>query len=136
MERASQAANRALSTGSEPRRTNGSASLTREQATQVAEAWRRFTEMYGPRWTSEHGVQPPAMPTDGSAPSLWLLTLANLKPEELAAGFQSLIEQGDRWPPSLSEFHGLCRPKPPGVRYLGRPISPRSALPRPTARAE
>lgn len=131
MRQASQAASRALSSAYAPRPRSGSGSsttLSREQAQQVVEAWSRFVEIYADLWTKDHGEQPPPMPTDGSAPSLWLLTLANLTPEELARGFKALIEQGKRYPPSLSEFYALCRPKPAGVRYLGRPIDRRKLL--------
>lgn len=92
--------------------------------------------MYGSRWTRQWGAEPPEIPKDGSAPSLWLLTLANLRPAELAAGFDALLNERREWPPSLSEFYALCRPKSPGVRYLGRPIDPRRALPRKTASEE
>jgi hypothetical protein len=44
---------------------------------------------------------------------VWNLGLSKLSLDEIAAGVNALVESGDNWPPTLTEFREVCKPSRP-----------------------
>lgn len=69
-------------------------------AKHIASLWLKMARIYGHRWTSGFGEA-----DDGT----WLTGLRGLAPDDIAAGYQRMIESSQyAWPPSLPEFRSLC----------------------------
>lgn len=72
------------------------------------ELWRRMAELYGFRWTSQHG--------ECDADGTWARVLSGLTPGQLARGLQTCADVGasrarggeEDWPPTAGEFLGYC----------------------------
>lgn len=86
--------------------------------------------MYGGAVLTAYGV-------DDKPHKLWVGALSKLTPDEAKRGIAALAKQGRSYPPNLTEVLEACRPKGPGVRYLGRSVDPATlALPVPRASEE
>jgi len=80
-----------------------------------------MTELYGTRWTSQHGETPTLT---------WQQGLADMSAADLGTGIVTSVKSGEAWPPSLPEFRAYCRPPrdpayraPPG-RQLPHLLTP------------
>ena len=80
--------------------------------------WLRMSEAYGHKWTSQFGSRPT---------STWSAGLATLTLDQIAAGLRRLGNRGDPWPPALTEFVSLCKPKRenPGAYKYQMPALPK-----------
>ena len=85
---------------------------TKRDAQGMARIWQRMGEIYGHRWASAWGESSNPDGTLTSAASTWLDGLRNMELDEIARGFEKLLENGLEWPPTLPEFVALCREKP------------------------
>jgi hypothetical protein len=86
--------------------------------------------MYGGAVLTAYGVE-------DKPHKLWIGALSKLTPDEAKKGIAALAKQGRSYPPNLTEVLEACRPKKPGVRYLGRPVDMAAMrLPRPKASEE
>lgn len=101
--------------------------LTTDEVDRVVRVWTTLTETFGESFTRQYGDVPP---------DLWALTIAALSEQECFEGIRRLAMQGREWPPNLGQLVAACRPPRAGVRFLGRPVDPRRALPRTAARPE
>lgn len=61
--------------------------------------------MYGAKMEQTWG----SVPTDELV-GAWAAALADLEPDELAAGLSALLRRGSPFPPTLPEFYALCVP--------------------------
>ena len=62
--------------------------------------WKRFTEIYGCKWTSNYGAEP-------TQP--WIDAIERLPGEDIKRGLNQVLKNGDNWPVSLVKFISLCR---------------------------
>jgi len=61
--------------------------------------WRRMTEIYGHKFTSNFGDQPNES---------WSRCLSDVSPMKIGAGLNELLTRADPWPPTAIEFRQLC----------------------------
>lgn len=85
---------------------NENPNLSREH---IRELWRRMTDIYGHKWSSQHG--------EIDHDDTWLRGLSDFTPAELSHGLSACAKQepdhnGDTWAPTLPEFRAMCKPKP------------------------
>lgn len=78
--------------------------LSREH---IRELWRRMTDIYGHKWSSQHG--------EIDHDDTWLRGLQDLTVEQLSYGLTQCALQepdhnGDTWAPTLPEFRSMCKP--------------------------
>lgn len=83
-------------------------------------------QLYGTSFLTMYGETPSA---------LWVTQIAMLTDDECRRGLSRLAEQRREFPANLTEFLEACRPRPQGVRFLGRPQSPDDVLKLPGPRA-
>ena len=75
----------------------------------VKELWTWMAQTYGPLWR-EYGDTP--LPA-------WSQELTRLTRAELHRGVRAVMKSGERWPPTLPEFVGMCRrQRPPAIPYV------------------
>jgi hypothetical protein len=98
------------STESGPRAT-ALASETQQRASSV---WTSMRMIFGARFQQTYGDEPN---------QAWLAAIGSLTDEQCAAGCAKLAKGPTDWPPALPAFYAACKPRDPGVRYLGTPTS-------------
>jgi hypothetical protein len=64
--------------------------------------------MFGHSWLSQYGPAP-----DGVGGDTWSAVLADLSPQQIGAGLQSLSRIPSDWPPTAPRFRALCLDVPP-----------------------
>lgn len=62
--------------------------------------WIRMAEIFGHKWTASYGDKPNEM---------WIYGLRNINKNEIKRGMSEMVNQGDSWPPSLTQFNKMCR---------------------------
>jgi hypothetical protein len=80
--------------------------------------FRRFSVMYGSKWTAMWADVPMADVLDA-----WQTDLDGVKPEQIKRALEHM-KSHNPFPPTLPEFLGICRqfrPQPSNVRYLAAP---------------
>ena len=82
--------------------------------------WQKMTALYGRQWEASYG-QP-----GGAVYKEWSKGLAKLKPDQIARGLKSVMDEGGEYPPNLIKFLRLCRQVQPAYH---KPVP--QALPRP-----
>ncbi len=60
-----------------------------------------MAEMYGHKWTSQHGV-------DVDKEGVWRKALTGVSPRQFADGLNLVVTEGDEWPPAAPVFRKLC----------------------------
>lgn len=60
-----------------------------------------MADMYGYKWTSQHGV-------DVDKEGVWEKALTGVSPREMADGFNLVLQEGKEWPPEAPVFRKLC----------------------------
>jgi len=60
-----------------------------------------MADMYGHKWTSQHGV-------DVDKEGVWRKALTGVSPRQFADGLNLVVTEGDEWPPAAPVFRKLC----------------------------
>jgi hypothetical protein len=76
--------------------------------------WSSMVELYGSAFTAAYGDEPSP---------LWAAAIAELSDEQCRKGLASLAREAREYPANLTQFVAACRPKSPGVRFLGVPLT-------------
>ncbi|MEW8645220.1 MAG: hypothetical protein AB2563_03910 [Candidatus Thiodiazotropha endolucinida] len=91
----------------------------------IAAIFEKLRRRYGTQWTAKVGINRDEIQ---ESMQTWTEILADLKPEEIAHGFERLDDEAPEFPPSVMQFKHLCS--------IEKPIEAHrhyKALPRPKA---
>lgn len=81
--------------------------------------WQRMLELYGRQWEASYGH------VDGDAFPAWRDALAELSADQVKRGLDSVIAEGNEFPPNLIKFLRLCRTPPYSTMSEAPPALPR-----------
>jgi hypothetical protein len=74
----------------------------------ISRIWEKMSAIYGHRWVSGYGLHVDESGQMSATAETWALGLFGLSREQLQRGFESLLKNGQEWPPTLPEFLDLC----------------------------
>jgi len=86
---------------------------TSDGALRAARVWNAMKALYGAgAFTAAYGDEPN---------HIWLASIEHLTDRECRDGLTRLAKEARSYPANLTEFMEACKPKSPGVRFLGVP---------------
>lgn len=102
--RAQIAATRATATqGTRQSLNSGSSECSTEAMSNAVMLWGRMREIYGEKWSRDHGATPPE-----DVKSVWMQAIGRQSRNRLQVAIGKCIRRHPKWPPSVSEFVLLC----------------------------
>lgn len=72
----------------------------------IAAIFEKLRQRYGTQWIAKVGINRDEIQ---ESMQTWAEILADLKPEEIAHGFERLDDEAPEYPPSVMQFKQLCR---------------------------
>lgn len=72
----------------------------------IAAIFEKLRRRYGTQWTTKVGIDRDEIK---ESMQTWAEILVDLKPEEIAHGFERLDDKAPEFPPSVMQFKQLCR---------------------------
>ena len=77
-------------------------SSTRKKTDTMVLLWERLGQTFGASFLNQFGA------VGGDAFETWSLGLQDVTPEQIEAGFISVLRSGDKYPPNLKTFRSAC----------------------------
>ena len=74
---------------------------------------------FGHRWTSNYGEALNADKNLTEAANIWLNGLNDLSTDQIKAGLDQMLKDGEEWPPSMPQFVKMCKNDNDDWRHKG-----------------